>query len=376
MGNYMPGVKVRGEMFAEFDVAVIGASLSGSSAAVRLGQTGLRVALIDKATFPRRKPCGEGLSAFGLEQFTALGIRQSILELPHLKYFGYRLKSGSARSLVKSPWEGNITIQRELLDARVLSHALEFSTVTPFLGRPVTAIAQNSVAIGDLKLSAKNIIVASGSNSSLLKNLPCKTCRYGPSRSGISATFKGSFSSEPKYIAILLKKDFEVYCTPLAGGRLNVSILTRAKFGCDLRENILAPDLLREAFEECSFRGELELAPQGRANIGNIRRSCASPSIWLVGDAKEEFDPIGGMGMSHALSSGIEAATSIINRRTRTDSSRYFAGDQLPSTSAMRRFTAVSYQTLMHAKRFPLLLSIAASSIGRSTLAYLTKELA
>ena len=52
----------------EFDVAIIGASLAGSAAAITLGRAGLRVALLDKATFPRHKPCGEGLSqsAFSL----------------------------------------------------------------------------------------------------------------------------------------------------------------------------------------------------------------------------------------------------------------------------------------------------------------------
>lgn len=46
-----------------FDVLVVGAGPAGSTAALRLAQRGLRVALVEKAAFPRRKVCGEFISA-------------------------------------------------------------------------------------------------------------------------------------------------------------------------------------------------------------------------------------------------------------------------------------------------------------------------
>jgi geranylgeranyl reductase family protein len=45
-----------------FDVAVIGAGPAGSMTAYRLSRAGARVLLIDKARFPRDKPCGGGLT--------------------------------------------------------------------------------------------------------------------------------------------------------------------------------------------------------------------------------------------------------------------------------------------------------------------------
>src|SRR5690242_6253406 len=45
-----------------YDVAVIGAGPGGSTAAHRLARAGARVLLIDKATFPRDKPCGGGVT--------------------------------------------------------------------------------------------------------------------------------------------------------------------------------------------------------------------------------------------------------------------------------------------------------------------------
>jgi geranylgeranyl reductase family protein len=45
-----------------FDVLVVGAGPAGSTAAYRLAEAGASVLLADKATFPRDKPCGGGLT--------------------------------------------------------------------------------------------------------------------------------------------------------------------------------------------------------------------------------------------------------------------------------------------------------------------------
>jgi geranylgeranyl reductase family protein len=50
-----------------FDVIVVGAGPAGSTAAHRLASRGARVALLDRATFPRDKPCGGGVTVRGLK---------------------------------------------------------------------------------------------------------------------------------------------------------------------------------------------------------------------------------------------------------------------------------------------------------------------
>jgi len=44
-----------------FDIAVVGAGPAGSVAAYAAARRGLRVALIDRQTFPRDKACGDGI---------------------------------------------------------------------------------------------------------------------------------------------------------------------------------------------------------------------------------------------------------------------------------------------------------------------------
>jgi geranylgeranyl reductase family protein len=47
---------------SSFDVAIVGAGPAGSTAAYRLAAAGARVLLVDKAVFPRDKPCGGGVT--------------------------------------------------------------------------------------------------------------------------------------------------------------------------------------------------------------------------------------------------------------------------------------------------------------------------
>jgi geranylgeranyl reductase family protein len=51
-----------------FDVLVVGGGPAGSTAAIRLADAGAKVLLVDKARFPRDKPCGGGLTMRAVRQ--------------------------------------------------------------------------------------------------------------------------------------------------------------------------------------------------------------------------------------------------------------------------------------------------------------------
>ena len=50
-----------------FDVLVVGAGPAGSATAIHLARAGASVLLVDKAMFPRDKPCGGGLTGRALK---------------------------------------------------------------------------------------------------------------------------------------------------------------------------------------------------------------------------------------------------------------------------------------------------------------------
>ncbi|GAA2485283.1 geranylgeranyl reductase family protein [Streptomyces gobitricini] len=56
------------------DVVVVGAGPAGSATAYHLAQSGLDVLLLEKATFPRDKICGDGLTPRAVKELLAMGI--------------------------------------------------------------------------------------------------------------------------------------------------------------------------------------------------------------------------------------------------------------------------------------------------------------
>ncbi len=56
------------------DVLVVGAGPGGSKAAFELARSGAEVLLVDKAHFPREKPCGDGLTPHAVDLLTSMGL--------------------------------------------------------------------------------------------------------------------------------------------------------------------------------------------------------------------------------------------------------------------------------------------------------------
>ena len=66
-------------MAEPFDALIIGGGPAGSTAALLLARAGWRVAVIEKSTFPRRKVCGEFISATTLPLLFELGIGEAFM---------------------------------------------------------------------------------------------------------------------------------------------------------------------------------------------------------------------------------------------------------------------------------------------------------
>ncbi|MGZ4438705.1 MAG: FAD-dependent oxidoreductase, partial [Nocardioidaceae bacterium] len=58
----------------EADVIVVGAGPAGSATAFHLAQAGLDVLVLEKATFPPDKICGDGLTPRAVKQLVGMGI--------------------------------------------------------------------------------------------------------------------------------------------------------------------------------------------------------------------------------------------------------------------------------------------------------------
>jgi len=75
-----------------FDALVVGAGPAGSTAAYRLAREGANVLLLDKACFPRDKPCGGGLSVRAMRElpFDPQPVVERVIDRLELSFCGRR----------------------------------------------------------------------------------------------------------------------------------------------------------------------------------------------------------------------------------------------------------------------------------------------
>src|SRR6266545_2701343 len=114
-------------MAEQFDAIVIGGGPGGATAALMLARAGWKVAVIERARFPRRKVCGEYLSATNLPLFRRLGLAEEIVELagPPVRQIGLFARDTILAAPMPRAGAGDWgrALGRERLDALLLDRA-------------------------------------------------------------------------------------------------------------------------------------------------------------------------------------------------------------------------------------------------------------
>lgn len=314
-------------MQTTFDAIVIGAGPAGSTAAIRLAQAGWSVALIEKQRFPRRKVCGECVSASNLPLLEALGVVPSFSALagPVLKRVVLMLGEAAvcadlpAYADDRYPW--GRALGREHLDALLLERANEAGAtlLQPWAVRAVRGQAgRYECAVQDLdaktqrSLHARVVIDAHGSWEPGLADAHAGQGK--PGESDLFA-FKANFAHaalEPGVLPVLafrggyggmVQADRELLTLACCIRRDRLSACRKHVPGQAAGEAV-------QAYLQRECRGVREALVNATRvgkwlSVGPIHPGVRMPRgggrFFLVGNAAGEAHPIIGEGMSMAM---------------------------------------------------------------------------
>jgi flavin-dependent dehydrogenase len=105
-------------------ILIAGAGPAGATAALALAEAGIPVRLVDRASFPRNKPCGGGISIRALKRFPYL--KDALSRIPTHQISRLYLEGPDGQStVIESDVPAALMIRRVEFDALLLSLAVE-----------------------------------------------------------------------------------------------------------------------------------------------------------------------------------------------------------------------------------------------------------
>jgi len=312
-------------MRAEYDVIVVGASVAGTSAALQLAKLGFTVLLLEKSTFPRFVACGEGLSQIGIEALaplldTADGGNQSLDLVPSCNFYSYVIRGNTTLTVGRGEQAcvRGKGISRYYLDAHLCQAASSHPLIGVVTGARVLKISQ--VASGVMVYMAGSKapvrsrfgVIATGKNYRLLSECGLRLIDSAKQRVGASAEFliTDSVLKNP-LMTVFVKPALEVYCTPVGQNRINLNVLTAEEGMVEIGRKRGIADLFSRTLDQYGVSACQHSEIMGAVPSGTRLKDACIGNIVAVGDAFESLDPVGGMGMTHAIISGRLAAYGI-----------------------------------------------------------------
>lgn len=291
------------------DVAVVGAGPAGSSAALTLARAGLRVALVDRAVFPRPKTCGGGL-LFRTVAWLDLdlgGVVETQCFEAKLRHHRPDLVYSTRRDAPIVSMVMRDRFDAFLLDAATRAGAKLFQGVTVKAVRVEVDGVTVQTTEGDF--AASYVIAADGVTS-----IVARTAGFPDLRNVVPAV-EAEISVQPERLqrfAAAARFDFGL--VPWGYGwvfpkrdHLSVGVLTTRHGNCNLNEEYrryLSAVGLEHPLKETKRGYMIPLRPRDDL--------FAFPRCLLVGDAAGLVDPITAEGISAAVRSGQLAASAIV----------------------------------------------------------------
>ncbi|MGB8490690.1 MAG: geranylgeranyl reductase family protein [Bacteroidales bacterium] len=341
----------------DFDVIICGAGPAGSTAALALGESGVRVALIEKERFPREKVCGDALPAYVPKVLNTIRpeYAKAFADLqPKTPASICRAVSPSGGILdLKFPESGFIC-KRKVFDT-FLSHLVSgLPNVETIYDARITDVSCSGerVTVSTDRtsgLTARLVIGCDGAYSTVKKKLAGKGPDLSHSSGAVRAYFRNIGGTPPGTIELhflrnLIPGYFWIF--PLPDNEFNVGIGMPSKIIAARKINLRA-ELLRITGETPGIRERFcvsEMVSDIRGYLLPLafqKTPISGHRFMLCGDAASLVNPASGAGIGQAMQSGRYAAWHALECFRRDNFSAKF----------MRGYDNTVYEIMWHENR-------------------------
>ena len=314
------------------ETVVVGGGPGGAAAAIVLARAGRDVLLVDKATFPRDKCCGDGLTALALREYEFLGLDPSHIESWNVvRDVAVRSPSGTERyyPLPDGPGYHAAVVPRIDLDAAVLELARAAGArVEPGCSVTGTEVSDDTIDVlidnntdneSERCIRTSNLIAADGMWSPVRKSLGLGVDQYLGEWHAFRQYYRNVTGRAAKELIVWFEPDLlpgYAWSFPLRGGRANIGFGIRrgGQHTVGDMKRLWLDLLARPHIQQALGADAVAEAPHKAwpipARIGRV--PLVGPHTMFVGDAAAVTDPMTGEGIGQALLTGRLAAESVL----------------------------------------------------------------
>lgn len=309
------------------DVLVVGAGPAGSATAAWSARAGLDTLLIDAESFPRDKPCGDGLTPRAVAELQALGLTSWLSDQPTNR----GLRAAGFGQELYLPWPGGSlpdhgsAVPRLELDDRIRCVALD-SGAKAREGLRAVDVAMDgdrvsgvivSTPSGTQTITCRRLVVADGARSQLGRRLG-RTWHRDTAYGVAARAYIDSTRSDDKWISSHLElrgTDDALlsgygWIFPLGNGQVNIGVgtLATAKRPADINLRQLLVHYTDSQRDPWHLDGDLRAPWSALLPMGGAVSNVAGANWLLVGDSAGCVNPLNGEGIDYGLETGHLAA--------------------------------------------------------------------
>jgi flavin-dependent dehydrogenase len=304
------------------EVIIVGGGPAGSTTAFFLARAGCDVLLLDKATFPRDKPCSEYLSPQANRLLHEMGALDALESGPSARLTGMRVHSPDGATFTgsfgaatgyKAFRDYGLAVRRPILDALLLARAeqagarvregVDVRDVLRDEHRCVVGVLTRSN--GEMvPLRSQLVIGADGLRSVVARRTQLGAHARWPRRLALVSHFSGIQHDADVGDMHVFEGGYAGFA-PVGGGLTNVAVViptvASREIGND-REAIMHGLLTcNEGIAARMHQAERATPVRAIGPFAWRARTAWSPGVALVGDAADFFDPFTGEGMYAAM---------------------------------------------------------------------------